>query len=188
MNPVTLPAAWAPDQSPEARAVVAPPCVAGWPRAKAAGGGPAWSLQRRCALKPRQFAACLGALLLLPALVATFFWLQDVRFVALFSGIEMLVLGLAFGWHALHAADGETLQLHGWQLLLVSRRGLDCRREWIDTVGLRAGLAADGSIELRTQGRRWRLGRQTDGRRRQQVLAELRAAMTHTGAMAPSGT
>lgn len=190
MNPVTLPTSWALDQSPDARTSAPLRRAADRPMEPAhdSDSGPAWSLQRRCALAPRQLAACFVALMLLTTLVAAVFWLHGVRLVAVFSGIELLALGLAFGWHAVHAADGETLQLRQTQLLLVSRRGLACRHERIDRIGLHAGLGADGSIELRTRGRCWQVGRQADRVRRQQVLTELRAAMMHDGAVAPSGT
>ncbi len=133
----------------------------------------AWSLQRRCALAPRQLLSALLVLTLVPALVAAFFWLQGVRLVALFAGLEWLVLGVAFYGHALHAADGERLQLQGTQLLVECRSGLQTRCEAWPLVALRV-RTLDRGIELRAGHRHRIVGRLADEGRRQQVLADLR--------------
>lgn len=176
MNPVSLPVVWAPQQQPAPR-------VGGWlgEAADAGTGTPAddrWSLQRRCALTPSQFGACLAGLVLVSALVAGFFWAMGARFVTLFAGLEVLVVGLAFAWHALHAADGERLHLADGQLHIEQRQGLQITHEQVPLSGLRVTAAADGSIELNARGRRWTLGRQAAGAARRQALAGLRRAVS----------
>lgn len=168
MNPATLPAVWA-------SAVPAAPCMPERSADGAAQEGPArWSLQARCSLTPRQFGLCFTALALVSALVALLFWLLGARVVALFSGLELLLLGLAFGWHALHAADGEQLSLDGGQLHVDHRAGL---RQWQSTLerqGLRVAETDDGRIELCSHGSALRVGSRLAAPRRRQLVAELR--------------
>lgn len=169
MNPVTFPAAWAPQQSPAWRATDR--LADG---AAAADAGPNWSLQRRCSLTPAQFGAFFLALGLVSMLVAVFFWSLGARVITLFAGAEIAVVGLAFAWHALHAADGEHLHLHEGHLQVVRRQGLQVRHEQWPLAGLRAGLAVDGSIELGRYGRRALIGREADRAQCGRVLADLR--------------
>ena len=172
MNPVTLPAAWAPQQSPAWRAIDR--LADG---ATAAEGGPSWSLQRRCSLTPSQFGACYLALGLVSMLVAIFFWSLGARVVTLFAGAEIVGVGLAFAWHALHAADGEQLHLREGQLQVVRRQGLQVRHERWPLAGLRAGLAGDGSIELGRHGRWALIGGEADRAQCRRVLADLRRSL-----------
>lgn len=177
MNPVTLTAAWAVPPSAVPRAAD-PVADASWADGESAG----WLLQRRCSLTPAQFGACFVALALVSTLVAAFFWAMGARFVTLFAGIEVLLVGLAFAWHALHAADRDHLRVHEGHLLVERRRGLSVRREQWPLVGLRVRLAGDGSIELGRCGRRSRVGRDVDGAQCRRVLADLRRAVsTSTG-------
>lgn len=176
MNPVSLPVVWAPQQQPAPR-------VGGWlGEAVDAGTGIAdaarWNLQRRCALTPSQFGACLAGLVLVSALVAAFFWAMGARFVTLFAGIEVLVVGLAFAWHALHAADGERLHVADGLLHIEQRHGLRLTLEQVPLAGLQVVAAADGSIELSARGRHWTLGRQAAMAARRQALAGLRRAVS----------
>jgi uncharacterized membrane protein len=176
MNPVTLPAAWGPQQSPAWRMTdrLADGDAA---RVAASDGQPDWSLQRRCSLTPAQFGAFFLALGLVSSLVAVFFWAMGAPVITLFAGAEIAAVALAFAWHALHAADGEQLRLHEGQLQVLRRQGLRSELEQWPLAGLRVGLAADGSIELSRLGRFAQLGRQADRAQCRQVLAGLRRAL-----------
>jgi len=146
-------------------------------RAPAQAGAPdgrQWQLQRRCALSPRQFCACFLALAGLSAAVALFFWALGAPFVTLFAGLEVLALGIAFACHAVHAADGERLLLHGGRLLIEQRHGLQQRRDSLDLATLRVGEGEGGLIELRARGRCVQVGQQAHATLRRQVLADLR--------------
>ena len=152
-------------------------------RTPAGGSCARWVLQRRCALSPGQLAVCFVALATISAVVATGFWLQGVRIVMLFAGLEMLALGLAFVVHAVHAADGELLSLRGPELVIERREGLRVRHDRIGLEGLRVRQLVDGPIELCAGGRQWVVGRHADGARRRQVLADLcQMVVTRTGA------
>lgn len=171
MNPITLPRAWGHE----------PPAAQGkagrWGDADGAAGlsdDPCWLLQRRCSLSPRQFGTCFVGLAGLSALVALFFWAQGAPFVTLFAGIEVTALGVAFAFHALHAADGERLRLQDGRLLIERREGLRLRLEALELNELRVREGSGGTIELRVRGHSTRVGRHADAARRRQVLAELR--------------
>ena len=118
MNSVSLPVDWALEK-----------LLASSPKAQFAGDDvdgvqvAAWSLQRRCSLTPQQLGTGYACLVLASALVAAVFWLQGVRMVALFSTFEVLTVGLAFAWHAMHAADGEQLLMQDDHLWVEQRRG-----------------------------------------------------------------
>jgi len=175
MNPVTFPAAWAPQQSPAWR--LTDRIADG---ATVTEGDPGWSLQRRCSLTPAQFGAFFLALGLVSMLVALFFWALGARFVTLFAGVEIAAVGLAFAWHALHAADGEHLHVSEGQLHVVRRRGLQVQVEQWPLAGLRVGAAVDGSIELGRSGRRAQVGREADRAHCRRVLADLRRLLATT--------
>lgn len=171
MNPVTLPHAWA--HEPQTNPLWA--CRRGdVANAVDAAATTVWSLQRRCALTPRQFGGCFLALAVLSALVALFFWAQGVRFVAYFAGLEVLALALAFGIHAIHAADGERLRLQGDRLIVERRTGLRVQRHEMGLAALRVAEGGDGAIELRVRGQVVPIGRHADAARRRQVLTDLR--------------
>lgn len=158
-------------------AVAAAACDACEPTAR-------WVLQRRCSLTPPQLGACLLALVLVSALIGGFFWLMGARAVTAFAGLEALALTIAFGVHAVHAADGERVTLHGRRLTVERRRGWRVTEQTFGVDALRLAEAADGRIELRARGRVVHLGEQVDRARAQQVLAELRQAC---GALASNG-
>lgn len=179
MNPVTLPRTWGHDM----------PLVPGQaigqgdhceqvleqvPDRADQPDGRQWRLQRRCALSPRQFGVCFLALAGVSAAVGSFFWAMGAPFVPLFAGAEVLVLGLAFACHALHAADGERLQVRGGRLLIEGRDGLRQRQDSLELAALRVVEGAGGLIELHARGRCVRVGRQAHATQRRQVLAELR--------------
>lgn len=173
MNPAVLPAAWAPSQQPAlqdggSHGVV----VAG-----ADGAVQAWELQRRCALSPFQFGACFAGLACVSALVAGFFWAMGARYVTAFAGLELLLVGAAFVWHALHASDGERLKICEGQLQIERRAGLRITCEGVPLFGLRVSALADGSIGLSLRGQRWVLGRHAADASRHQALAGLRRAV-----------
>jgi uncharacterized membrane protein len=178
MNPVTLPRTWGHDM----------PLVPGQgvrqgdfcERGLDAGSelnGRQWRLQRRCALSPRQFGVCFLALAGVSAAVALFFWVLGAPFVTLFAGLEVLALGLAFACHALHAADGERLQVRGDRLLIEGCLGLQQHHHSLELTALRVGEGAGGVIELHARGRCVRVGRQADATLRRQVLTELRQVL-----------
>lgn len=133
-----------------------------------------WVLQRRCSLTPRQFGLCFVALAAVALLVASAFWVVGAPFVALFTGIELIALGAAFGWHAFHAADGERLRVDGGLLWVEQCRGLSLQVTALDLAHMRVDDTVAGVLELRSPGRCVRVGGALDAARRRQVAAALR--------------
>lgn len=140
-----------------------------------------WQLQHRASMSPRQLVLSLSVLLLVSGLVAAFFWVQGVRFVTYFAGLELTAVMAAFAWHAVHAADGETLTLHDGQLLLERRHGLRCTGAVMPVERLRASWSERGLIELRAGAQTHVVGRHADGAGRIRVFTELRQALGHSG-------
>ncbi|HNT38529.1 MAG TPA: DUF2244 domain-containing protein [Rubrivivax sp.] len=134
---------------------------------------PTWRLQRRCALSPSQFAACLGCVVALAIVLALFFWSLGVPLISGFLAVQVLLVAAAFAHHAVHAADGETLSIDGDRLHVENREGLRQWREGFDLSSLRIVRADDDLIELRAPGRCVRVGRHAQAPQRLRVLAEL---------------
>lgn len=177
MNPVILPVAWT-HRQPAVRQDAASAAAAS--DIEGDIGADTWLLQRRNALSPRQFAACFAAVAVMSGLVGALFWLVGAGFVTGFAGLEVVVVGLAFGWHALHAADGERLRMQGSEMMLECRQGLRCWHERVSLAGLQLSAAADGSIEMRSGRRHWVLGRHATVAQRRRVLTEIRRALART--------
>lgn len=179
MNPAAWPVEWATDTAlhPQRMAVqVVHDGHASTPRM--------WSLQRRCALTPQQFAAAYGVLAGVSLVVAAFFWLQGVRMVGAFAGLELLALGVAFVLHAVHGADGETLCLQGRQLRVERRSGLRSSTLHFDLEVVRVSAATDGAIELRVGRAVEPVGRQAGAAQCSRVLHELRHELMQARAAA----
>jgi uncharacterized membrane protein len=172
MHPASMPVVWA-NQQPVTRADTQH-------GERGVGGdsdAQAWQLQRRCALSPAQFGACFAGLALVSALVAAFFWAMGARFVTAFAGLEVVVVGVAFVWHAMHAADGERLKVVDGVLHVERRTGLRVTHQQFPLQGLRVAAALDGSIELKLRDRHIVLGRYAAEAARRPVLAGLRRAV-----------
>lgn len=173
MTRLILPAAWAPSLPPAAGAVARP----AEPVSEAAGASFQWVMQRRAALSPRQLSAGLGLLVLMSGAVAAFFWLQGARFVTAFAGLELLAVVTAFAWHAVHAADSETVSLQAGRLLLERRHGLRSTQHVLDTDWLQVRRSPCGLIDLCAGRQHHLIGQHVDGACRRRVLAELRQAL-----------
>ena len=138
-----------------------------------------WTLQRNCSIAPASLAAVFGALAMVSAAVAVFFWLQGAVLVLPFAVLEVAALGFAFFWYARHATDGERLWLDGPSLVLEVERAGRVQREALDVTWLEVMPpgAADSAIGLRVGGRYWKLGQHATARCRARVADELRCAL-----------
>ena len=76
-------------------------------------------------------------------------------------GVCLAVL-VAFTLHARHAADGESLRLHGGRLHVEFRRGGRTDTVAFDLWSLRLSATADDVIVLHAFGRTWLVGRLAD--------------------------
>jgi uncharacterized membrane protein len=86
-------------------------------------GGRHWQLRRNCALSPAQFGGVFLTLAAVSVAIATFFVVAGAPYVAVFAGIEVLALGVAFLVFARHAGDGEHIRLQDGLLRIEQRLG-----------------------------------------------------------------
>lgn len=142
MNSVTLPQHWASVPLADADAQV--PGCAREPRAVAAAAQASWCLHRRCALTPGQLAACGLVLALVSLSIGLGFWAIGASVVLWFAGAEIAAVVLALAVHAMHATDGERLDLRGAALHVEQRHGLRTRRWVLDGRRLRVAVTEAG--------------------------------------------
>lgn len=160
----------------------------GWRFGRVLQAPPRWQfdLRRNVSLTPRQL---IGAYLLLCAVsvaVAAGFWWHGVAMVGLFTGIELLLLGVAM-WHAArHAGDRELVTLDSRELAVDLHVGAEVahtrfRAEWVRV----EPAAGDGSlVELSGQGQRVCIGRHLRPELRVELARELRRALQQARAQA----
>lgn len=140
--------------------------------------GLSWVLRRNCAVTPGQLATVLGTLGALSLAVAGFFWFQGAVLILPFAMLELLALGVAFLVHARHAADRESIQLFGGQLVVeVESAGQVERSEfpadWV-RVASRKGNAL---VEVMSGGRSVQVGRYLRPDLRPLLALEIRRAL-----------
>jgi len=148
----------------------------------ALAGGPAalqWVLRPNCSISPRQLLAFYLSLCLFSLAIAGLCFWQGASYVLGFTGIELVLLGVALVVFARHACDCDVLTLVGRSLLVEQRRGSHVERtdfaaDWLHV----EPTAGEGSlIELSGQGRRVRVGRHLQREYRSVFARELRGAL-----------
>jgi uncharacterized membrane protein len=141
----------------------------------------AWlfELRRNISISPRQLLLAYGLLSALSLAVAAGFWSQGVLVVGLFTGLELLAVGIAMLVVARHASDRETITLTGGELSVEQYVGpavarTSFRAEWVRV----EPVAEDGSlVELSGEGRAVRVGRHVRPELRVALAQELRRAL-----------
>lgn len=173
-------AALAPSPSPWP-ASAAPRRDAGWRfgREQAAPQGWRFELRRNVSLTPRQLGAAYGLLCTLSLLVALGFWSQGVRMVGVFTGLELVAVGIALLVVARHAGDREVITLGGGQVAVEQCFGPGLEHTMFRAEWLRVEPAGDdGSlVELSGEGRSVRVGRHVRPELRVELAQELRRAL-----------
>lgn len=162
----------------------APPAAghdAGWrfAREQAHPAGWLFDLRRNVSLTPRQLLSAYALLCALSLTVAAGFWWQGVALVSIFTGLELLAVGLALLVVARHAGDRELILLSGSELAVEQRVGPDVVRTAFRAEWVRVEPAADdGSlVELSGEGRSVRVGRHVRTELRVTLAQELRRAL-----------
>lgn len=145
----------------------------------AAGGSLHFDLRRNVSLTPRQLVLAYGLVCALSLAVAAGFWWNGVRVVGLFTGLELLAVGVAMVVVARHAADRESITLHGRELAVEQHVGpvverIAFRAEWV-RVEPAAGVGS--LVELSGQGRSVCIGRHVRPELRAELADELRRAL-----------
>lgn len=154
---------------------------AGWRFGREQSSPRAWlfELRRNVSLSPRQLMAAYALLCSVSLVVAAGFWWQGVTVVGLFTGLELLAVGLALLVVARHARDRETITLTGREMSVEQHFGpavarTSFRAEWVRV----EPVADDGSlVELSGEGRSVRVGRHVRPEFRVALAQELRRAL-----------
>lgn len=162
-------------------APAAPGRLDGWRFAQVQRAPLRWrfDLRRNLSISPRQLMLAFGLLCLVSLTVAGGFWWHGVSVVGLFTGIELLAVGVAMWVVARHAGDRELLTLDSQGLAVEQHVGADCQRVQFRTEWVRVEPSADdGSlVELSGQGHRVRVGRHLRPELRMELARELRRAL-----------
>lgn len=138
-----------------------------------------FDLRRNFSLQPRQLMLAYALVCALSVVVGAGFWWQGVRVVGVFTGLELLAVGVAMWVVARHAADRESILLSGRELAVEQRFGpaierLSFRAEWVRV----EPVAGVGSlVELSGEGRSVRVGRHVRPELRGDLADELRRAL-----------
>ena len=135
-----------------------------------------WVLKRNCSITPGQLCAVYAGLCVVSLGIALLFTWVGAPFVLAFTGLELLLLGLAFLVHARHAGDREILTLTNGVLSVEQHIGVRLERAEFSADWLVVEPAAgQGSlVELSGQGQRLRVGRFLRSEHRAAFARELR--------------
>jgi uncharacterized membrane protein len=146
-----------------------------------------WTLQRNCAMSPRQVALayavlCAGSL----AVSLAVFLLHGIWVVFAFSLLELALVGLAMLIYARHALDHETIALSDACLLVDCVEADRHEQARLDPLWTRISVGDEGRrplIKLESRGVKVEVGRFVTEARRRQVERELRQALRSVSAM-----
>ena len=135
----------------------------GWHFGREQSAPLAWlfDLRRNVSITPRQLMGCYLLLCAVSLVIAVGFWLHGVTVVSLFTGLELLAVGVALLVFARHAGDREAITLTAHELSVEQYVGpaverVRFRAEWVRV----EPVADDGSlVELSGEGRSVRVGR-----------------------------
>ncbi len=138
-----------------------------------------WLLGRNCAISPRQLGAAYGLLCTVSLAVGFFFLLQGAPLVLVFTGLELLAVGVALLVFARHAGDREIITLAGRSLSVEQRWGsrvqhTDLAAPWL-TVEPSAGQGS--LVQISGRGQTVRVGRHLRPELRAAFARELRQAL-----------
>lgn len=138
-----------------------------------------WRWPRYSAVTPAQTVGVYASVGAPALLVAVFCWLLGARLVMVFTGLELLVLGVAFVWQRRHADDGERIVLRDGRLLVELAQAGVLRRTEFQSAWVRVELARrpGALIEVSGQGRRVEVGRYVRPEWRASLAAEIRRAL-----------
>jgi uncharacterized membrane protein len=146
-----------------------------------------WTLQRNCAMSPRQVALayavlCAGSL----AVSLAVFLLHGIWVVFAFSLLELSLVGLAMLVYARHALDHETIALSDACLLVECVEADRHEQARLDPLWTRVSVGGErrrALIRLESRGVKVEVGRFVTEARRRQVERELRQALRSVSAM-----
>ncbi|PTB21666.1 DUF2244 domain-containing protein [Trinickia symbiotica] len=142
-----------------------------------------WLMKRNCSVSPRQFVLFYLSLALCSSAIAVLLSARGAWPIAPFTGVELLVVGVAFVIYARHAVDYERIRLYPNRLVVeqvsaerVARFEFNPR--W---VRVEPGATPREPIKLVSRGQTVALGRHLAHYRRAQFANELRVSLRRCG-------
>lgn len=158
--------------------------AAGGPGAEGADGADApsalqWQLRRNCSITPGQLGAAYLSLCLFSLCIGVFFYTQGAPVVLVFTGLELLLVGVAMIVFARHAGDRETLTLVGRSLQVEQCVGsrVECTQFAADWLHVEPAGGQGSLVQLSGKGQRVRVGRFLRPELRGAFARELRHAL-----------
>ncbi|KPF45405.1 hypothetical protein IP87_15105 [beta proteobacterium AAP121] len=138
-----------------------------------------WLLKRNCSITPRQLGWFYASLCAVSLFIGTFFFLQGAPLVLLFTGLELLAVGLALAFFARHAGDREVLTLVGRSLQVEQCVGAKVERtEFLaDWLHVEPARGQGSLVQLRGRGQLVHVGRLLRPELRGPFARELRQAL-----------
>jgi uncharacterized membrane protein len=138
-----------------------------------------WLLKRNCSITPRQLGWFYASLCAVSLFIGTFFFLQGAPLVLLFTGLELLAVGLALLLFARHAGDREVLTLVGRSLHVEQCVGSKVERtEFLaDWLHVEPARGQGSLVQLRGRGQLVHVGRLLRPELRGAFAQELRRAL-----------
>ncbi len=138
-----------------------------------------WLQKRNCSLTPRQLGLFYLSLSAVSLLIGVFFFLQGAPLVLLFTGLELLAVGVALAIFARHAGDRETLTLVGRSLQVEQWVGQRVKRTDFpaDCLHVEPARGQGSLVQLSGRGQQVRVGRFLRPELRGAFARELRHAL-----------
>ena len=138
-----------------------------------------WLQKRNCSLTPRQLGLFYLSLSAVSLLIGVFFFLQGAPVVLLFTGLELLAVGVALAVFARHAGDRETLTLVGRSLQVEQCVGSSVKRTEFpaDCLHVEPARGQGSLVQLSGRGQQVRVGRFLRPELRGAFARELRLAL-----------
>ncbi|MEN9842514.1 MAG: hypothetical protein RLZZ612_343 [Pseudomonadota bacterium] len=119
-----------------------------------------WRLRKNCSATPKQVLGMYAALSFISLCIAGGFWLAGAVFVLPFACLEVIALGVACGWYARHALDGETISCDGLNVVIDTSYAGVSKRYVFAKHTVRVCQKRDASlIEVFSQGQKLEVGR-----------------------------
>lgn len=142
-----------------------------------------WLMKRNCSVSPRQFLWFYVSLALCSSAIALLLVSQGAWLVAPFTGVELLVVGIAFVIHARHAVDYERIRLYRHRLVIEQASAerlvqFEFNPRW---VRVELGASPRDPITLVSRGQTVAVGQHLAYHRRAQFANDLRALLRRCG-------
>lgn len=142
-----------------------------------------WLMKRNCSVSPQQFVCFYVSLALFSLAIALLLVVRGAWPVLPFTGIELLVVGIAFVIHARHAVDYERIRLFPSRLVIeqVSAERLtqfEFNPRW---VRVESGASPRDPVKLVSRGQTVAVGQHLAQHRRAQFANELRMWLRRCG-------